>query len=382
MNTRNAQPETSPLKAAPSKNTELEIRSRSFFAFNTNCCVKAAVETGGMHPSSGQLLEKILDNAVGLCYRYEKLWSHTREGSDIWRLNHAHGEAVPIDTETAKILQLSRHYREETAGLFDVSMAPVAELWNFRKAQVPKPAEIAHALEIAKTGHPRIMEDHAQLPIAESKVSLGGIAKGYVADRVSEFLEDCSIHDVLINLGGNIVVKGRAFLAETPQRYWRIGIRSPKHASRRKAAEERAATIARSPHGTDLRALRNCAPLKEEPACILELSDCSVVTSSIYERCFTDEYGNIHHHIVDPRTGHPSNSDLASATVVSKRSIDGDGFSTALLIMGSHWAKNYAEGHPDLEAVFITRDGRIETTSGIREAMGCVAGGAESHALF
>ena len=278
---------------------------------------------------------------------------------------------MPIDAETAKILQLSRHYREETAGLFDVSMAPVAELWNFRKAQVPKPAEIAHALEIAKTGHPRIMEDHAQLPIAESKVSLGGIAKGYVADRVSEFLEDCSIHDALINLGGNIVVKGHAFLAETSQRYWRIGIRSPKHASRRKAAEERAAAIARSPHGTDLRALRNCTPFNEEPACILELSDCSVVTSSIYERCFTDKCGNIHHHIVDPRTGRPSNSDLASATVVSKRSIDGDGFSTALLIMGSYWAKNYAEGHPNLEAVLITRNGQIEATSGIREAMGC-----------
>lgn len=289
---------------------------------------------------------------------------------------------MPIDAETAKILQLSRHYCEETAGLFDVSMAPVAELWNFRKAQVPKPAEIAHALEIAKTGHPRIMEDHAQLPIAESKVSLGGIAKGYVADRVSEFLEDCSIHDALINLGGNIVVKGRAFLAETSQRYWRIGIRSPKHASRRKAAEERAAAIARSPHGTDLRALGNRTPPNEEPACILELSDCSVVTSSIYERCFTDEYGNIHHHIVDPRTGRPSNSDLASATVVSKQSIDGDGFSTALLIMGGYWAKNYAEGHPNLEAVLITRDGRIEATSGIREAMGCVAGGAESHTLF
>lgn len=371
MNTRNTQPETSPLKAAPSKNTELEIRSRSFFAFNTNCCIKAAVETGGMHPSSGQLLEKILDNAVGLCYRYEKLWSHTREGSDIWRLNHAQGEAVPIDIETAKILQLSRHYREETAGLFDVSMAPVAELWNYRKAQVPKPAEIARALEIAKTGHPRIMEDHAQLPTSESKVSLGGIAKEYIADRVSEFLEDRNVHDTLINLGGNIVVKGRPFLAEAPQRYWRVGIRSPKHASRRKAAEECAAAIARSPHGTDLRALRNCTPSKEEPACILELSDCSVVTSSIYERCFTDEYGNIHHHIVDPRTGRPSNSDLASATVVSKRSIDGDGFSTALLIMGSYWAKKYTEGHPDLEAVFITRDGRIEATSGIREAMGC-----------
>lgn len=371
MNTRNAQPETSPLKAAPSKNTELEIRSRSFFAFNTNCCIKAAVETGGMHPSSGQLLEKVLDNAVGLCYRYEKLWSHTQKGSDIWRLNHAQGKAVPIDAETAKILQLSRHYCEETAGLFDVSMAPVAELWNFRKAQVPKPAEIAHALEIAKTGHPRIMEDHAQLPISESKVSLGGIAKGYIADRVSEFLEDRNVHDTLINLGGNIVVKGRPFLTEAPQRYWRVGIRSPRHASQRKAAEEHAAAIARSPHGTDLRALRNCTRTNEEPACILELSDCSIVTSSIYERCFTDEHGNIHHHIVDPRTGRPSNSDLASATVVSKRSIDGDGFSTALLIMGSYWAKNYTEGHPNLEAVLITRNGQIEATSGIREAMGC-----------
>ena len=378
MNARNAQLETSLLKTDANENAELEIRSRSFFAFNTNCCIKAAVETDGTQPLSGQLLEKALNDAVGLCYRYEKLWSHTREGSDIWRLNHAQGESVPIDSETAKILQLSRHYREETAGLFDVSMAPVAELWNFRKAQVPKPAEIAHALEIAKTGHPRIMEDHAQLPTPESKVSLGGIAKGYIADQVSELLEDRNVHDALINLGGNIVVKGRPFLAETPQRHWRIGIRSPKHASQRKAAEERAAALARSPHGTDLRALRNYTLPNEEPACILELNDCSIVTSSIYERCFTDEYGNVHHHIVDPRTGYPSDSDLASATVIAKQSIDGDGFSTALLLMGSYWAKNYAEGHPNLEAVLITRDGRIEATSGMHEAMAFNAGRAES----
>lgn len=382
VNARNAQLETSLLKTDASENAELEIRSRSFFAFNANCCIKAAVETDGTQPSSGKLLEKALNDAVGLCYRYEKLWSHTRKGSDIWRLNHAQGESVPIDTETAKILQLSRHYREETAELFDVSMAPVAELWNFRKAQVPKPAEIAHALEIAKTGHPRIMEDHAQLPTPESKVSLGGIAKGYIADRVSEFLEGRNVHDALINLGGNIVVKGRPFLAEAPQRHWRVGIRSPKHASQRKAAEERAAALARSPHGTDLRTLRNYTLPNEEPACILELNDCSIVTSSIYERCFTDEYGNVHHHIVDPRTGHPSDSDLASATVIAKQSIDGDGFSTALLLMGSYWAKNYAKGHPNLEAVLITRDGRIEATSGMHEAMAFNAGRAAGRILL
>ena len=107
-----------------------------------------------------------------------------------------------------------------------------------------------------------------------------------------------------------------------------------------------------------------------------------IVTSSIYERCFTDEYGNVHHHIVDPRTGYPSDSDLASATVIAKQSIDGDGFSTALLLMGSYWAKNYAEGHPNLEAVLITRDGRIEATSGMHEAMAFNAGRAAGRILL
>lgn len=369
MNIKNAQSEKGPLKAITSENAELEVRSRSFFAFNTNCCIKAAIETDGAQSSSGQLLEKVLDDAVSLCFHYEKLWSHTREGSDIWRLNHAQGEAAPIDAETAKILQLSRHYREETAGLFDVSMAPVAELWNFRKGRVPSPNEVQLALKIARAGHPRIMEDHAQLPTAESRISLGGIAKGYIADRVVEALKNRRVHDALVDLGGNIVIMGRPFLAKIPQQQWHVGIRSPKQAPLRKEAEGRAAAIARSPHGTDARALGNRKLPNEEPACILKLNDCSIVTSSIYERCFADERGNIHHHIVDPRTGSPSESDLASATVISKRSIDGDGFSTALLIMGSYWAKNYAEGHPDLEAVLITRDGRVEATGGIRKAI-------------
>ena len=130
MDTRNTQPKTNLGNIAADNDPELEVRSRSFFAFNTNCCIKAAIETDGAQSSSGQLLERALDDAVSLCFHYEKLWSHTLEGSDVWHLNHAQGTAIAIDAETAKILQLSRHYREETAGLFDISMAPVAELWN------------------------------------------------------------------------------------------------------------------------------------------------------------------------------------------------------------------------------------------------------------
>lgn len=154
MNARNAQLETSLLKTGANENAELEIRSRSFFAFNTNCCIKAAVETDGAQPLSGQLLEKALNDAVGLCYRYEKLWSHTRKGSDIWRLNHAQGESVPIDSETAKILQLSRHYREETAGLFDVSMLPPQNSGTSAKPKFPSPPKLHVRLKLQKSGTP------------------------------------------------------------------------------------------------------------------------------------------------------------------------------------------------------------------------------------
>ena len=345
------------------------MESRSFFAFDTDCRIKAAILRDAATPISRQLLNEALNEAVSLCYRYEKMWSHTREGSDIWRLNHAQGEPVPVNRETAAILQAARHYCEETAGLFDIAMAPVADLWNHHKAQVPNIDEIAKALEAAKAGQPRVTEDYAQLPTPESRVSLGGIAKGYIADSVRELFDKKQIHNALIDLGGNIVIKGAPFLAKERQAHWSVGIRSPHYALERNRAEKRAVALACSPHGIDLRTLHNKQMITEQPACILELNDCSIVTSSIYERCFTDEKGTIHHHITDPRTGRPSESDLASATVISKRSIDGDGFSTALLLMGSYWAANYVEGHPGIEAVLITRDGNLLPTSGIRKAL-------------
>lgn len=366
-------PRPVPLPTVLSAEGRFEVESRSFFAYDTDCRIKAAIARDEATSGSRQQLNEALNEAVGLCYRYERMWSHTREGSDIWRLNHAQGRPVPVGGETVAILQAARRYSEETLGLFNIAMAPVADLWNHHRAQVPGADEIARALETVKAGQPRVTEDHAQLPTPESRVSLGGIAKGYIADRVGELFEKKQIHHVLIDLGGNIVIKGAPFLAKEEHAHWNIGIRSPHHALERNRAEKRAAALARSPHGIDLRTLRNKQMTAEQPACILELNDCSIVTSSIYERCFADEKGMVHHHIADPRTGRPSESDLASATVISRRSIDGDGFSTALLLMGSEWAAGYVEGEPGIEAVLITRDGDVLPTSGIRKAISSVS---------
>lgn len=122
------------------------------------------------------------------------------------------------------------------------------------------------------------------------------------------------------------------------------------------------------PHGTDSRALGNRTLPNEEPACILELNDCSIVTSSIYERCFTDEHGNIHHHIVDPRTGRPSESDLASARSY-RRGLLMATASNGTSDHGKLLGKKLRRRAPRPRSRAYTRDGRVEATDGIRKVI-------------
>ena len=97
---------------------------------------------------------------------------------------------------------------------------------------------------------------------------------------------------------------------------------------------------------------------------VLALRDGSAVTSGIYERAFEQD-GKLYHHILDPRTGFPAETDLLSATVVAQSSLDADGYTTALIIMGADRALAFAEQHPALEAVLVTTEGDVLATSGI-----------------
>lgn len=169
-----------------------------------------------------------------------------------------------------------------------------------------------------------------------------------------DLLVDQGASDAFISLGGNVVVMGRS----PHGRPWNIGVRSPDfhRDQERKRIENEA--IAQSPHGIDKRALRDLGRRPEKPTCVLTCSDLSVVTSGIYERCFLDKAtGAVHHHILDPKTGRPCESDLASATVLSRTSTEGDGLSTALIIMGCDRAAAFIREQTDAAALFIRRDG-------------------------
>lgn len=90
----------------------------------------------------------------------------------------------------------------------------------------------------------------------------------------------------------------------------------------------------------------------------------SVVTSGVYERAFTSN-GKAYHHIIDPRTGFPAESDVISATVISRTSLEGDGYSTSLILMGVEGALQFAEQHPEIDIVLVDVRGRVFATPGI-----------------
>lgn len=323
---------------------ETQWRERWFHAFDTECFVKA------------RATEHDLDQVVSLCARYERLLSHTLPGSDIWAVNHAEGRRTKVDRETAALVREALRYCSKSGGLFDITLAPLARLWNFHTSHVPSESDVARALR--RVGWQRVdaTEDTVVVTDPEAEITLGGIAKGYIADRVRDLLVDQGARDAFISLGGNVVVMGRS----PHGRLWNIGVRSPDfhRDQKRKRIENEA--IARSPHGIDKRALRDLGRRPEKPACVLTCSDLSVVTSGIYERRFLDKAtGALHHHILDPKTGHPCESDLASATVLSRMSVEGDGLSTALIIMGCDRAAAFIREQTDAAALFIRRDGSM-----------------------
>lgn len=298
--------------------------SRDFFRFNTTNTVSAETDD-----------DAILDEVVALCDRYELLFSRVDPASELFRLNEAKGRPVEVDAELASFIGTALTYCERTGGLYDVTMGSATQLWDFKRQAVPAADHLAAALE--RVDFRNVVVEGATVTLRDplACVDLGGIAKGYIADAVLALLRERGVQHALVNLGGNVAVMG----GKPDGTPWRVGIRKP---------------------------FASCAlPLLDSFATVA-VSDGSVVTSGVYERAFERD-GTLYHHILDPRTGYPAKTDVLSATVVSRASLDADGFTTALVIMGADRALAFVEADPALEAVLVTDEGDVLATSGIGE---------------
>jgi len=306
-----------PLWAAPLSGCAArpEFVQRTFFNFDTVCTL------------GGTMGQNVLNEAQEMCEHFEQLFSRTIATSDVARINAAAGEVVEVDSQTAELVRLALGYCERSDGLFDITIGAVSELWDFAEGVVPSDEAIADALPHVGWQRVVVGQNSVRLEDPDARIDLGGIAKGYITDRLMELYAARGVTDAFVNLGGNVAVMGR----NSEGRAWNVGVRDPDDAS-----------------GTQV-----VATISTEGG--------SLVTSGLYERSFEKD-GKRYWHILDPRTGYPVQTDVVSASVYARASIDGDGFTKPLFMMERDDALAFVESHEGIEALLIATDGTISTT--------------------
>lgn len=282
----------------------------------------------------------LLTGALAICDQYEELLSRTLPESEIYQLNHADSYPFPVSEPTAQLIRTGLEYSRLSEGAFDITVAPLTSLWNFTSSEhvVPSGAEISKAVSFVGYDDAELTRNEA----GESFVSfhkpgmgidLGAIAKGYIADRIKEYLSENGVKSALIDLGGNMLALGK----RPDGNPFVIGIQKP--------FQER-----------------------QELALTVETDDWSVVSSGVYERCFTDpETGIFYHHILNPKTGYPYDNSLLQVSILSRSSTDGDALSTACFSLGLEKGMELVNSLEDIYAVFITDDYELHYSDGLKE---------------
>lgn len=255
------------------------------------------------------------------------------KGSDVYKINSAGGKAVKVSDDTIKVIKLSLEMSKDSGGKFDITVGRITDLWDFKSKhpKVPSDAKLQAAVATVDYKQVKIKGNKVSLGNAETKIDLGAVAKGYIADRITDYLKDEGVEQAIINLGGNVVAIG----SKTDQTPWNIGIERPY--------SDRSEVIGSTP-----------------------VSDSAVVTSGIYERKFKVN-GKLYHHIIDPATGYPVENDVEAVTIVSKagNSAKCDGFSTVSLLLGTKAGMKFMEKQDGYEALFIDKDNKITKTDGM-----------------
>ena len=278
--------------------------------------------------------EDMVNGSMAEIERLEGLLSANIEDSEITRINSSAGIAgVDVSDDTLAVIRKGLEYYDKSNGLFDISIGTLVDLWGIgtEDARVPSQKEINDALDLIGIKNIEITGNNVMLLKKGMKIDVGGIAKGYIADKIAEYLRDNGCDAAVINLGGNVLTVGR----KPDGTKWRIGIQNPFEST-----------------GTYLR--------------VVEVDEMSVVTSGSYERFFVED-GITYHHILDPNTGYPVDSDISGVSIISNRSVDGDGLSTSVFALGYEKGMSLIELISGVECIIILKDGDIEYSSGIAE---------------
>ena len=278
----------------------------------------------------GEKAEDAVTEAIHEIQRLDAMFSVGNTDSDVTTAN-MQGSATVSD-ETAYLVEQSLEISRKTDGAFDITIYSVMELWGFttKNYKVPQADELQETLK--RVSYENVsLKDHELVLKNNAQIDFGGIAKGYTSSRVMQIFKEYGIEHGMVNLGGNVQTLG----TKTDGTAWRVAIQSPQGGNQYLG--------------------------------ILETSDQAVITSGGYERYF-EENGVTYHHIIDPKTGYPSDSDLTSVTIVCADGTKADALSTSFFVMGLQKAESFYENTDlDFDVILLTKDNQIYISEGIAQ---------------
>lgn len=283
----------------------------------------------------------------------DRLYSATNDESLLSKVNDNSGVApVKVNQELIDVLKAAKEVsalsKVDGVALYDVSILPVVDLWDINNlrfsktsstAEPPADEEIKKLLPLVDYENIIIDEDNLTIYLSEKgmKIDLGSILKGYAADKIKAYLNSLGFENGLVNVAGNLYAMG-------------------KHLYRGKFIDWEVAI--HTPYTTELDGDKNTFGS-------VTGVDYTAVTSGSYERFILAKDGTEYHHILDPRTGYPNNSDVVSVTIVTKDSMRADALSTAAFSMGLEKGYELIESLAETEAVFLTTKKEVYVTSGL-----------------
>ncbi len=300
--------------------------SETSFALGTVCSITLYEKNNDF---SFQEAFKIIQNI-------ENKMSPVILNSELDQINSNAGiNPVKVSEDTFFVIEEGIKYANLPGSKFDITIGPLVNLWAIgtEKQNVPETHTIEAVLPFIGSQN-ILLNNHEKTVFLQYKnmaIDLGGIAKGYAADILKEFLLNKGFTKGIINLGGNVLTFGK----KNKETLWKIGIQNP--------IDSRGQYI-----GT------------------IETDESAVVTSGIYERYF-EKNGNRYHHILDPDSGYPVENNLLSITIVAHNGIMADAYSTVVFSAGLIRGMEILESTDKLEGIFITKDKKIFVSSGLEE---------------
>jgi thiamine biosynthesis lipoprotein len=271
---------------------------------------------------------KAVSHAFREIQRIEQLMSTWIETSEVSKINAAAGKsAVTVGPETLAVIEKSLWIAEQSGGLFDITFESMKGVWKFDEGAEPKvPAKDVIEKARKKIDYKQIEVDAkastVKLKKPETRINLGGIAKGYAVDAAARALEGAGVKGYFIQAGGDLFVRGK----KPDGKPFRVGVRDPRS-------------------GPD------------DSFALMAVEDHAFSTAGDYERAFVLD-GKRYHHIIDPRTGYPATASR-SVTVWAKDAFTADAIDDAVFILGPEKGLAFVESIDGAGAVIVDASNKV-----------------------